>query len=309
MLVVDTLDELDKKIMADLSNNCRISYQELSRRYGISANAIRRRIINLEVSGEIYDYAVSPSSAMVGCDRLFGLATADGSRDEIEMIDEIGSNPNILAAAAYSNGTYAFIGDYRSPQELLELSSFIRRIPSVTHVEIHPIITSQGTQMELTPLHLRILKPLIDEPRLSVVEVADKTGLTARRVRRLLTQLEESGAIHFRALLELGAATSIPFLARITYDEQKANYESILDWMRKRYPLKHWENFVSAAEPVIFALLSVESLVEVNDVTRDIRQNESVKSVITIISKYHKFYRGISHNLLRDMIEANERKA
>ncbi|MHA1863676.1 MAG: AsnC family transcriptional regulator, partial [Candidatus Thorarchaeota archaeon] len=31
------MDELDMKILADLVHNCRLSYQELSRRHGISA--------------------------------------------------------------------------------------------------------------------------------------------------------------------------------------------------------------------------------------------------------------------------------
>ncbi len=31
------MDELDMKILGDLGSNCRVCYQELSRRYGISA--------------------------------------------------------------------------------------------------------------------------------------------------------------------------------------------------------------------------------------------------------------------------------
>jgi len=93
------MDELDKKIMADLQKNCRVPYQELSRRYGVSANAIRRRVLNLEESGEIARYSITLSIAMTGSSQLFGILTGDGSRDEIEMIDEMGAHPNISAAA------------------------------------------------------------------------------------------------------------------------------------------------------------------------------------------------------------------
>ena len=85
--------------------------------------------------------------------------------------------------------------------------------------------------MELLPLHLRILKWLLEEPRISIVELAKKSGLTARRVRRLLDQLEQSGAVRFRALIELGAASSIPFIAKITWDEKQTTYEPILEWI------------------------------------------------------------------------------
>ena len=297
------MDELDKKILGDLGSNCRVSYQELSRRYGISANAIRRRVLNLEESGEISGYSLFLSPAMIGVNRILGLLTADGSRDEVEVMDEIGSHSGVIASAAYSNGIYALVGEYTTPEELLDLTSFFRKIESIEKTEVHQTIVPLGTHMELSRMHLRVLKPLLHEPRLSVVEVSKKSGLTARRVRRLLNQLEESGAIRFQALLELGAASSIPFLARVTWDEKIANYQEIWDWIAKTYPISHWETFVSATEPVLYSLIAVEGLVEVNDVTRALRKYEKIQSVKTLISKFHKFYPSITRQKLVEMIE------
>ncbi len=243
------------------------------------------------------------SPAMVGVNRLLGLLTADGSRDEVEVMDEIGSHSGVIASASYSNGIYALVGEYTSPEELLDLSSYFRKIESIEKTEIHQTIVPLGTQMELTRMHLRVLKPLLLGPRLSVVEVSKKSGLTARRVRRLLNQLEESGAVRFQALLKLGAANSIPFLARVTWDERTANYQEILDWIAKTYPLSHWETYVSATEPVLYSLIAVESLIEVNDVTSALRKYEKIQSVKALISKYHKFYPSITKQKLVEMIE------
>jgi len=297
------MDELDKKILGDLASNCRVSYQELSRRYGISANAIRRRVLNLEESGEISGYSLLLSPAMIGVNRILGLLTADGSRDEVEVMDEIGSHSGVIASAAYSNGIYALVGEYTTPEELLDLTSYFRKIESIEKTEVHQTIVPLGTHMELSRMHLRVLKPLLHGPRLSVVEVSRKSGLTARRVRRLLNQLEESGAIRFQALLELGAASSIPFLARVTWDEKIANYQEIWDWIAKTYPISHWETFVSATEPVLYSLIAVEGLVQVNDVTRALRKYEKIQSVKTLISKFHKFYPSITRQKLVEMIE------
>jgi len=300
---VNSVDELDKKILADLLNNCRVSYQELSRRYGISANAIRRRILNLEESGEISGYSLLLSAEMLGVHRIFGLLTSDGSRDEIEVMDEIGSHPGVIAAAAYSNGTYALIGEYRTPEDLLELTSHLRCVDSIEKTETHQIIQSTIPQFELSRMHLRVLKTLIHEPRLSVVEISNKSGLTARRVRRLLGQLEESGAVQFRALIELGAAASIPFLARVIWDERKTTYHEILGMIRRKYPLSHWETYVSASEPVLYSLIAVEGLVQVNEVTRDLRNNDKIVSVKAFISMFHKFYSSLTRQTLLQMIE------
>ncbi len=156
---MESMDELDMKILGDLGSNCRLSYQELSRRYGISANAIRRRVLNLEESGEIGGYSLMLSPTMVGVNRILGLLTADGSRDEVEVMDEIGSHSGVIASASYSNGIYALVGEYTSPEELLDLSSYFRKIESIEKTEVHQTIVPLGTQMELKRMQLRVLKP------------------------------------------------------------------------------------------------------------------------------------------------------
>ena len=300
--MVNSVDELDVKILGALSTNCRVSYQELSRRYGISANAIRRRVLNLEESGEIAGYSLLLSAEMLGVHRILGLLTSDGSRDEVEVMDEIGDHVGVIAAASYSNGTYALVGEYRSSEELLHLTSHFRKIESIEEVEVHQIIQGYKKPFELSRMHLRILKHLIDDPKLSVVEIANKSGLTARRVRRLLGQLEESGAVSFRALVELGADTSIPFLARVTWDERKTNYQEVRDIITENYPLSHWETYVSASEPVLYSLISVDGLVQVNEVTSALRKNDKIESVKALISMFHKFYPSITRQTLLDMI-------
>jgi len=297
------VDELDKKILGVLGQNCRTSYQELSRRYGISANAIRRRVLNLEESGEIAGYSLLLTPETLGVHRVLGLLTSDGSRDEVEVMDEIGDHFGVIAAASYSNGIYALIGEYRTSEELLEVTSHLRRIDSIESTEIHQIIQGLGQSFDLSRMHLRILKHLIDDPKLSVVEVSKKSGLTARRVRRLLSQLEESGVVKFQALLELGAATSIPFLARVTWDEREASYQDVRDLISKNYPLSHWETYVSASEPVLYSLIAVEGLVEVNEVTSALRKHDMIESVKALVSMFHKFYESITRQTLLDMIE------
>ncbi|MHA2396527.1 MAG: Lrp/AsnC family transcriptional regulator, partial [Candidatus Thorarchaeota archaeon] len=174
------MDELDRNILTDLERNCRISYQELSRKYGISANAIRRRILNLEESGVISGYSITLAPAMTGTDSLFGLLSTDGSQDEVEMVDAIGVSKHVLAAAAYSDGVYALVAEYNGPEELQELGTFLRTLDSVENAELHTFIRSWGSEMKLTKTHLRVLEPLLVDPRLPVVDIAQKTGLTAR---------------------------------------------------------------------------------------------------------------------------------
>jgi DNA-binding Lrp family transcriptional regulator len=293
---------MDKRILTDLQYNCRISYQEFSRKYGISANAIRRRILNLEESGVISGYSIALSPAMTNTDFLFCLLSTDGTRDEVEMVDEIGTSKNVLAAASYTDGTYALVAEYHGPQELQEIGTFLRTLESVENAEIHTFIRSWGAKMNLTKTHLRVLAPLLDDPRLPIVDVAQQAGLTARRVRRLIRELEESGVLHFTALLELGAATSLPFIVQIHWNEKTATYSTITDWLLKDYPLQHWETYVSASEPVIYSLLVADDLTHLTATVRSIRQNEHVTSAKVLIGGHHKYFSSYRHQLLIDMV-------
>jgi DNA-binding Lrp family transcriptional regulator len=275
----------------------------LSRKYDISANAIRRRILNLEESGVISGYSIALSPAMTETDYMFGILSTDGSRDEVEMVDAIGESKNILAAAAYTDGYYVFVAEYHGAEDQHQLGSFLRTLESVKHAELHTIVGGWGSKMKLTKTHLRVLEPLLTDPRLPIVEVAQLTGLTARRVRRLIRELEEGGALRFQALPELGAATSVPYIVRITWDERTADYSTISEWLVKDFPIAHWETYISAAEPVIFTLFVADDITELTETTRAIRANEHVTSVKVIIGSYHKYFSSHRYENLKKMVK------
>lgn len=298
-----SLDELDKRILTDLEYNCRISFQELSRKYAISANAIRRRILNLEESGVIYGYSIVLSPEMTETEYMFGLLTTDGSRDEVDLVDEIGSSKNVIAAASYTDGVYAFVAEYHGPKEQLEIGSLLRRIDSVENSELHTIVRSWGDKMTLTKTHLRVLKPLLEDPRLPIVEVAKRAGLTARRVRRLVKELEDGGGLRFVALLELGATSNIPFIVRIRWNEKNHDYSAILDWLMKEYSLHHWESYISTSEPLLYVLLVADDLTQLTEIVRSIRKSKQVTHAQVLVGYYHKFFSSYRREKLVEMVE------
>jgi Lrp/AsnC family leucine-responsive transcriptional regulator len=300
------MDELDKRVLTDIQNNCRMSYQELSRKYKISANAIRRRILNLEESGVIDGYSIILSPAMTNTEYVFGLLSTDGFRDEVEMVDEIGSSKNVIAAAAYTDGTYALVFEYHDSRELQEVSSFLRRIKGVEEAELHNIVGDLGEKMKLSKTHLRVLKPLFEDPRLPIIEVAKRAGLTARRARRLIKELEEGGGLKFVALVELGAASSVPFITRIQWDEKNHDCSEVLEWIMKEYTIQHWEHYVSASDPVFYVLFVADNLTELTEVVRGIRQNKMVTHVKSMIGTYHKYFSSYRHEKLRQLVDTIE---
>jgi DNA-binding Lrp family transcriptional regulator len=302
-LSVNILDLIDKGILGDLLDNCRITYEELSRKHGISANAVKKRVQKLEESGVIHRYIIRLSLAMLDAQLLFGLLQTDGSQDEESFVNKIGESPSIVAAAAYSDGHYALLAEYVNTIELMELGSYLRTLEGVNDVELHTLVTKRGTKFELTTNHLKALYYLRDNPRMSIVDLARESGMTARRVRRLVAELVESESIIFTANLELGEAGSIPFLARVTWNERNADYTAVIEWLMSRYPDSLWEWYVSVSEPAIFCLFTAEDLNEMNSKAREIRQQDFVNRVKVIVASYHDGFGGPRSRRLNEMIQ------
>ncbi|MHA1937326.1 MAG: Lrp/AsnC family transcriptional regulator, partial [Candidatus Thorarchaeota archaeon] len=166
------MDLIDKGILSDLLENCRITYEELSRKHGISANAVKKRVQKLEESGVIHCYSIRLSLAMLDAQFLFGLLQTDGSQDEEAFVNKIGENPSIVAAAAYSDGYYALLAEYVSTVELMELGSHLRTLDGVEDVELHTLVSKRGTKTDLSTNHLRVLYYLRKNPRISIVDLA-----------------------------------------------------------------------------------------------------------------------------------------
>ena len=302
--VVRKMDAIDKGILRDLLANCRITYEELSRKHSISANAIRKRIMRLEETNVISAYVVELSSAMIGSEFVFAIVSTNGSRDEMEFVHQIGSNPWIIAASSYTDGTYLLIGEYTSTDELMSIATHLRSLDSVEKVELHTLLQSKGGgSISLGNLHLRVIKCLLEDARMPIVEIANNTGLTARRVRKVLKELQESNGISASVNLELGVANSIPFLTWFTYDQGKISPRAFREWLWENYEMPLWEVYLSVSEPMAGALFAVDTLSELDEIVRSIRRNDFIITAKVSISTHHEHFQGPRSRKLQEMIE------
>ncbi len=302
--VVRKMDAIDKGILQDLNSNCRITYEELSRKHGISANAIRKRITRLEETNVISAYIVSLSTAMIGSEFAFAILSTDGSRDEVEFVNEIGASPWIIAASSYTDGSYLLIGEYTSTDELMAIATHLRSLDSVDNVDLHTILQSKGGTAALGNLHLRVIKCLLEDAKMPIVDIANKTGLTARRVRRVLEEIEASNSVYTSVLLELGAASSIPFVIWFTYDQKKIGPRELESWLEENYSFPLWQLFLSVAEPVAGGLFAVDTLIELDEIVRSIRRTDFIKNAKVSISTHHQYFEGPRDRKIREMIES-----
>jgi DNA-binding Lrp family transcriptional regulator len=278
---VDALDSIDKNILLALDSNCRLSYKAIAQNLGMTANAVRKRMERLLETGVIEEFSIILKSAMMKSEYLIALVLTDGSENEVEFIETMGSNLHIIQVGqvvTHTGRAYLVHCEYISAESLQSLGSFFRTLKPVTDVQLHTILMQRGKVFEIKKLHLRILRYLLENARMQVTEISERTGLTARRVSRAIQELQESDAIWFATRWNLSLGGNTEFYLKIDYDET-TGHEEVEQWLRTSYPLEYWFSFSAVLEPVLFAKFVTEHFRDAEHIARRVKMAPFSKSV------------------------------
>ncbi|MGY5865818.1 MAG: winged helix-turn-helix transcriptional regulator [Candidatus Thorarchaeota archaeon] len=299
------MDLVDKKIIIEIAANCRVSYEALSRKTGLSANAVKNRVIALLDSGTITRFSVSLEAAMINAEYFSALVITDGTEDIDKFVKIMGESPmighiSILASAV--GGAYFVWGQYIGSSMLLELRTFLRSFSEVQDVEIHTIIHRTGKKVVLTNLHLRILSILRKKPRALINEVATISDLAPKTVRRGIRELTEGEGIVFSARPDMAAGKLVNFIVRFEWKEDETSLDEVLIWLQDEYPAQLWDPGPSVAEPIFFAEFVVNDLHEAEAIAKHIRSRSFVKSTTTLVSYSNQKFQYLAETMLDEMI-------
>ena len=275
------MDLIDKEILMELDSDCRVSYQTLADRIGICANSIRRRIENMIDSGVIDRMYVRLCLEMMDADLLLAILQTDGLEDTDTFLEGLRKHPmieQISAIACGNGGLYLAYAIYRGSEGLAKLSSFLRRQRHIKDLELHTLVVDRGRKVNFNYLHLKVLGCLLDDPRITMVDIRKKIQLSIKKIRKTIEFLQESGAVQFGVHLYPGADGMIEYIVKIELDEKKINSSDTIDWLCNLFPNEFWQPLVSATEPVIFAKFIVESMRDAERILQIIRNQRFIKS-------------------------------
>ncbi len=292
------MDPIDKRILWELHENCRVSYQTLSDIFGISANAVKKRVAKLIDTGVIYNFSAMLTLEFLNSEVLYGLVYTDGYEDEDDFIQNLGNNPMIHVVgsiASSGGGAYNFFAQYIGSKGLSELGRFIRTRDHVTKTELFPLLIPKdhrGVQPipirgkkepgPFSRIELKILRWLVEDPRMSISDVAHHTGLTARRVGRTIQQLMDKGVM-FSVRWNLSAGGYDLIMIRVLVDEKKKPVTEVAEWVRKEFPNEFWLPYVSADEPMIFLSFVVENMQDAQRIAKTLKKANFVKSTVVSV--------------------------
>jgi DNA-binding Lrp family transcriptional regulator len=300
--VVD-LDAINKGILKELEQNCRLSYETLAKKYQISATAIRQRIARLTELGVIERFLVRLSYAMAATHPLIGFVESECTAEDDPFIDQIGRHPLVNRVRYNTYGSFVIYGEYAHSEQLAELRTYLHRLPEVHRVELHPYPADRGQIVKLSDYELRVLRPLLDDPRFPINEIAKKVKTTAKRASRTLQNLITEKGVEFTALYDLVACDSTHFVLKLEWEDKTLTPEAIVHQVQSLYPLEFWLFKYSAIQNLMWISFNVDHPRNIEPIATAVRELPSINLTGTILPYPGKRFPEYRELQLRELAE------
>jgi len=302
---ISRLDSVDKKILWELDAYCRVSYESLSQKLNLSANAIRKRIEKLMADGVILRFMVIPHNALLDVDFISIIVYTDGGENQDNLIQMMGDHPvvhHVSPIAAIIGGTYHLFGQYSRNEMLSEVGQFLNGLENVTQVKQYPVLFPKGKKRNLSKTELRVLACLMDNPRKSISDIAQCSNLTARTTRRMLTQLQEEQLVRFTVRWDINAGDNISFWLLIHWNQKKTTHEELAERLQGEFPNEYWTSFVAATEPIVFSRFVVDKLRTAHQISGKVKEFDTVESAQIFVCYSSYDFPWLGETLLQEMI-------
>ncbi|MHA2424903.1 MAG: winged helix-turn-helix transcriptional regulator [Candidatus Thorarchaeota archaeon] len=297
------MDSIDKKILWTLRCNCRVQYQEIANDLNLSLNAVKSRIRKLVDTGVIVQFGVWLAYSVINAGYAFILVNFDGSQDEDYIMKSIAEKPMTMGVGFNSIGSGLVRVEYQGLGNLADYGTFLRKLPGVDSVEIHPVAIIPPKSYEFSKPELKVLRCLREEPRIPVRTIASRTGMTSKRISEMIQRFLKDNLIQFSIDWNLNAGGSTQFYFQIEYDENVSSHKELDQYIRENFGEEYWGMLRSSIQPLVLVFFVVDHIREAEAIAKEIRKRKSVQEIQTIIPYPEMKLQGLCGTLLDEMLE------
>ncbi|MCI4319477.1 MAG: Lrp/AsnC family transcriptional regulator [Thermoplasmata archaeon] len=181
------MDATDFRLLVSLHQDARQSFRSLGREVGLSAPAVRERLDRLGGLGVLQGYWVRPDATIFGREDLLLLYQGDWGRGEVERA--LQSRDVAWIAWKIDGGLTAGLWTDQRADATRDLSQLLGAAPTAEVL---------APRLRLAPLSLidwKITDALLDDPRVELRTLCERTHLTPKTVRQHLRHLVDEGAL------------------------------------------------------------------------------------------------------------------
>jgi len=268
-----------------LAINCRSSLQELSKKTGVSANEVMKRIDALVESDIIHSFTTVLSPMMTDEELSIAILEFNLVPNENEVLQALSQNRSVWRVHRALEDKYVVFGIVYNDDELAALGTTYRSLKGVGIVDIFTSFKRYwGGKIELTATHKNVLRCLAEDARMSVADIARTTGLESYDVIYTINHLRESEAV----LFSINASdylkdSRIEILAKIQWNVGTTSQEQISNLLQTTFPDIYLREYVSVVEPTLFFNFTVNHVQEVSVVTKKAMDSGLISSFTPLI--------------------------
>ena len=137
------MDDLDRRLIAQLRVDARAPIATLAKRLGVARGTVQNRIAKLETDGTIAGYTVrlKPQTEV---DRVSGIMTIAVEGNHLERVVRVLRGDPAVAALYSTNGRWDLVAELRADnlEAIDEVINRIRSIESITRTETSLLLSS-----------------------------------------------------------------------------------------------------------------------------------------------------------------------
>jgi DNA-binding Lrp family transcriptional regulator len=286
------MDSKDFRLLVALYADARQSYQSLGRRVGLSAPVVRERLKRLESRGILLGFGLYLDPGRFDRDELLVFFRGRNfARKEVERA---------LAAQEVGWVGWKLEGGLTVSLWTRDRAAARRRISEVMGAEPSGEgFTKSGARPRLSSVDLSIIDSLIDEPKIPLKMVLQKTGLSPKTVRRHLAWMLEDSAIFIEPRLgAIADSGELVYQLAVTGDVPtsevvKVMGEAVLIQQTQEPPMR-------------YVLCRGSDLGDVTTKTRTLEGVPRVESVSISLNRALFISTGFEHALVREAMKELE---
>lgn len=252
------LDKTDKKIIAELDKNCRISNTQLAKIVGKSRESVKYRINQLQKKGIIQRFVTSINPNKLGYYMFKVYLQLENIPEERERFFEMLKNNKDIYWFGISDGVFdcvfailskSIVGYFHQIHNIFsEFKDLIVRKVLGTMVDTHQynkkfltdeegsfvIFGGDVVDNKIDETDSKILEILANDARIPIAHLAHKLNSTVEIVRNKIKKMEELGIIlSYRVAVDFNKL-GFEFFKAIIYFKtlSEKDEKSLLEWMR-----------------------------------------------------------------------------
>ncbi|MDF1541268.1 MAG: winged helix-turn-helix transcriptional regulator [Candidatus Thorarchaeota archaeon] len=281
------MDALDKQIFFELINNCRISYRDLGKKINLSPSAVKKRMNHLEKSGFIdrYNVLLHPEKTNLRYATL--MVYTDASVKVSAFKDIAVKFDGVYLILPLISGNFYVSLDYSKKSDLVAFQKLIKTIPGVLRIELFEVFPEAANSdlpdaPEFTKSELMVLSQLAIDARMMVHDIAANIGWSTKKTRQLLQDLESKQKVVFGPLWNPNLGRDIAFNLIITYDVDTTSARKITESLNDNYPTAYFNSRVVESRSTIFAVFTLERVVDMEPIAMAVLDYTGVQSCYAI---------------------------